>query len=116
MFCMNVFAWGLRRHPTIPVLYVRDANPDRGRTLIRDHGCGACHVVPGVGGATGNVGPRLDDLKANIYIAGVVPNTPDHLIEWIMNPKEVDPLTAMPDLDINESQARDIAAYLYHIP
>jgi cytochrome c len=30
-----------------------------------------------------------------------------------MDPKEVEPGTAMPDLGIGEAEARDIAAYLF---
>lgn len=33
-------------------------------------------------------------------------------MKWIRNPKEVDPLTAMPVLDLTEADARDMAAYL----
>jgi hypothetical protein len=32
---------------------------------------------------------------------------------WLRNPRAVDPLTAMPDMDIPEKDARDIAGYLY---
>ena len=48
-----------------------------------------------------------------MYIAGVLPNTPDALIRWIMDPRDVDPKTAMPDLGVTSHDARDIAAYLY---
>jgi cytochrome c len=112
----NFAVWGFHRYPTAPVWYVAGANPARGRALIREHGCGACHFVPGVDGAVGHVGPRLDDSRSTIYVAGVLPNTPSNLIYWISNPKEVDPRTAMPDLGISEADARDIAAYLYEIP
>lgn len=112
----NVAVWGLHRHPTPPALYVPGARPDRGRVLIQKHGCGACHTIPAVRGATGKVGPRLDRMREQVYIAGGLPNTPPNLTSWIANPKQVDPRTAMPDLGISEQDARDIAAYLYSVP
>jgi cytochrome c len=112
----NVAVWGLHRHPTQPVLYVPGARPERGRMLIQEYGCGGCHIVPGVDGATGKAGPRLDRVKDLIYVAGVLPNTAANLTFWIADPKEADPRTAMPDLGVTEPEARDIAAYLYDLP
>lgn len=112
----NIAVWGLHRHPTAPALYVPGANPQRGRVLIREKGCGACHVVPGVRGAVGEVGPQLDRVKGQAYVAGALPNNPQNLTLWITHPKQVDPRTAMPDLGISEEDARDIAGYLYSLP
>lgn len=112
----NVAVWGLHRHPTPPVLYVPGANPERGRELIRGYGCGACHRIPGVRNATGRVGPPLNRMSEQVYVAGVLPNTPENLIFWIADPKKVDPQTAMPDLGVSEQEARDIAEYLYRLP
>ncbi len=112
----NFVVWGLHRHPTSPVLYVPGASPERGRALIQVHSCGACHTIPGIRSAVGDVGPRLDRMRLGIYVAGTLPNTPQNLVFWIANPKKVDPQTAMPDLGLSESDARDIAAYLYSIP
>lgn len=112
----NVAVWGLHRHPTPPALYVPGASPERGRVLIQKYSCGACHTVPGVRGATGRVGPRLDRVREQVYVAGVLPNNPQNLVSWIRRPQEVDPRTAMPDLGVREEDARDIAAYLYELP
>jgi hypothetical protein len=35
------------------------------------------------------------------------------MIRWIINPRSVDSLTAMPVLGVSAPEARDIAAYLY---
>jgi len=51
-------------------------DPDRGKILIREYGCGACHVVPGVRTATGLVGPPLTNIADRTYLAGQLPNTP----------------------------------------
>jgi len=34
------------------------------------------------------------------------------MARWLRQPQKVAPLTAMPDLDVTERDARDIAAYL----
>ncbi len=59
------------------------------------------------------MGPKLEDLRHQIYIGGVLANEPDNLIRWIQNPKRYSPDTAMPNLGVSEQDARDIAAYLY---
>ena len=52
-------------------------------------------------------------MAGRTYVGGVLTNTPDNMIRWLQNPKQVDPLTAMPDLGVTEQDARDIAGYLY---
>lgn len=88
-------------------------NSQIGKALIVSKGCGACHVIPGVRGARGLVGPPLYFFSRRTMIAGELPNTPDNLVRWIKDPKRVEPGTAMPDLGLNDQQARDVAAYLY---
>ncbi|WP_332674559.1 c-type cytochrome [Aromatoleum sp.] len=87
-------------------------DPDNGRLLLRQFGCGSCHRIPGVAAARGNVGPSLEGVATRVYLGGVLPNTPENMVRWIRNPKQFDPETAMPDLPIAEGQARDIVAYL----
>jgi cytochrome c len=85
----------------------------RGGSLMKAFGCGACHSISGVAGADGKVGPSLEGFADRRYIAGRLPNTPENLVRWIMNPQEVEPGTIMPDLDVTDGLARDMAAYLY---
>jgi cytochrome c len=99
--------------PREPPPQVPGGVPARGAQYIERFGCGSCHVVPGVRGADGTVGPPLTDFSERGYIAGELPNNGDNLIRWIMDPKAVEPGTAMPDLDVTEAEARDIAAYLF---
>lgn len=89
------------------------ADPDRGRALIDAHGCGSCHAVEGVAGADGVVGPPLEDFANRTLIAGSFPNVPRFLVPWVMNPPDLKPDTAMPDLGVSQAEARDIASYLY---
>lgn len=88
-------------------------DPDRGRSLIRTHGCIACHSIPGVPGAEGIVGPPLGGIASRGYIGGVLSNTPDHMVRWLLDPRAVDSLTAMPNVGLTEADARHVAAYLY---
>lgn len=92
------------------------AQPDRGARVMRHaYGCGACHVIPGVTGATGMVGPPLNGWSRRAYIAGNVANTPDNLVRWLQHPQAIEPGTAMPDLGVSEADARDMAAYLFSL-
>jgi putative membrane protein len=91
----------------------RGGDTHRGAEAIRRYGCGACHAIPGIAGANGQVGPPLGGLGGRAYIAGVLTNTPENMVHWIMNPRSVDSLTAMPVLGVSPREARDIAAYLY---
>ena len=86
---------------------------EAGRAAVKTYGCDACHTIPGVVDARGLVGPPLTQIANRIYIGGVLTNTPDNLIKWIQNPPGVDPRTAMPNLGVHETEARNIAAYLY---
>jgi cytochrome c2 len=94
-------------------LPVPGGDPERGKLAITTYGCGACHVVPGVRGANGLVGPPLTQFARRAYIAGEAPNTTRALVEWISSPQSIEPGTAMPNLGVTEARARDIAAYLY---
>ena len=86
---------------------------ENGRLLLRQYGCGACHDIPGVATAKGNVGPPLAKIATRVYLGGVLPNTPENMMRWIREPQKIDPRTAMPDLQVPEQHARDMVAYLY---
>ncbi len=96
-----------------PVWSVPDGVARQGRQASLKYGCYACHVIEGIRRATGRVGPKLEDIDEQIYVGGVLPNSPDNMIRWIQDPKRFSPETAMPDLDVSEQDARNIAAYLY---
>jgi cytochrome c len=91
---------------------VAGGDPAQGRLAIRAYGCGACHVVPGVPGARGVVGAPLTEFARRKYIAGALPNTPENLIAWLRDPQAIEPGTAMPNLNVSEADARNLAAYL----
>lgn len=74
-----------------PVLYPGLRDPDRGRRIISDAGCGACHVIPGVPGARGVVGPSLTGFGQRKCISGVFPNEPSVLAQWVQNAPSLAP-------------------------
>lgn len=92
---------------------VDGGHADRGARALTTYGCGACHMIPGVAGADGMVGPPLTDFGRRTYIAGEVTNTEENLIRWIQQPQAIEPGTAMPNLGVTDQDARDMAAYLY---
>lgn len=87
-------------------------NAARGAELIKEHGFGGCHIIPGIRRADGLVGPPLNHMGKRVYIAGLLRNTPTNMIKWLRDPQGVVPGNAMPDMGLSEDQARDIAAYL----
>ncbi|MCW5978497.1 MAG: c-type cytochrome [Bryobacteraceae bacterium] len=86
-----------------------------GRKLTFRHDCGSCHIIPGVAAANGTVGPTLERFGRRGYIAGALPNTPENLVEWIVEPHRIRPNSGMPDLGVSPDQARHMAAYLYSL-
>jgi putative membrane protein len=88
-------------------------DPRRGAKQIVAIGCGACHTIPGISGADALVGPPLDKMGRRVYLAGLLRNTPDNMVTWLRYPQRIVPGNAMPDMQLSEEQARDIAAYLY---
>ena len=85
----------------------------KGAAAVERYGCGSCHVIPGISGASGLAGPPLSGIANRIYIGGVLQNTPDNMIRWIRDPKGVDEKTVMPNVGVTQQDAIDIAGYLY---
>ncbi len=87
-----------------------------GRTLFAEHGCVRCHSVPQLAGVERSM-PELTQLPPSLVDAGTR-FRPDWLASWILRPKQLRPDTRMPallhgsDVDANEADAADIAAWL----
>jgi cytochrome c1 len=88
-------------------------SPKNGKAAIDHYGCASCHTIPGIRGANGLVGPPLNQIASRVYIGGVLTNTPENMLRWLRDPPAVDPKTAMPNVHLTDSDARDVAAYLY---
>ncbi|HXT16597.1 MAG TPA: c-type cytochrome [Gemmatimonadaceae bacterium] len=102
-----------RTSPSATESLAESASVERGRTLVSDNGCGACHAIGGVPHANGMIGPPLNGLGVRSYIAGVLPNTPENLAAWVRSPQSFKPGSGMPNLSLSKSEAADVAAFLY---
>jgi hypothetical protein len=61
------------------------------------------------------VGPRLENYARQHLLAGFLPNTPQNLIAWLIDPPALKPATGMPAQGVTEAEARHMAAYLYSL-
>lgn len=83
----------------------------RGRALAKSEGCAGCHSIPGVSEGA-NVGPSLSTIGRRVYIAGLLPNTPDNMARWLTETQKFRPGDAMPSTSLGVKQAADLAAFL----
>lgn len=113
MVGFHFLTWGFHRTSRPTVWHLTLASPERGPALIKRYGCSACHTLPGIAQAARTVGPSLEFVKDQMYIAGTLPNTPENLMLWIQDPQRIRPHTAMPNLKVGADDARDIAAFLF---
>jgi cytochrome c1 len=112
----GIDAWNERQEVVARAVALTGGDPAGAPAAIARFGCGGCHEIPDVTAAHGRVGPPLAGFAERVYIAGVLRNTPDNLIRWIIDPQSVDPLTVMPRTGIDEAAARDVAAFLLAQP
>jgi cytochrome c2 len=88
-------------------------NAERGKMLAAQYGCNVCHVVPGVEGPQGSLGPSLAGIASRPAISfGAVRNTPENLAKFIQEPASLNPQSSMPPIGLTEPDAKDIAAFL----
>src|ERR1700712_1749176 len=88
-----------------------EQHPPNAPTLMIQYGCPACHVIPGVPGAVGKVGPSLENVAQRSYIGGTLQNSPQNLVHWIQHPQQIHPGTAMPEMGVTAQDAHTIASY-----
>jgi cytochrome c oxidase subunit 2 len=68
----------------------------RGRDVFMATTCATCHTIRGTA-AGGRVGPELTHVGSRLTIgAGTLPNTRDHLGEWVRDPQAIKPGNRMP--------------------
>jgi cytochrome c2 len=94
-------------------IFTDGGNARAGVWAIRRYGCNSCHTISGIPGARGLVGPSLDGIADRSHLAGELSNTPANMMHWIQHPRQVEPHTMMPEMNVSEGDSRDIAAYLY---
>jgi len=98
-----------------PASRVAGGDPERGRLLVQQYQCAACHFIPEVQGPNGDAGPSLQSMGRMSYIAGSIPNQPENMIRFLQNPPAVKPGTLMPALGISNDEARHMAAFMYSL-
>lgn len=97
-----------QRQPSMQALM---ANDNIGYKLFMD-GCAGCHTVRGTD-AKGQHGPDLTHLNSRRRLAaGVLINTPEHLMKWIFNAQQLKPGSRMPSFKLSESDASALALFL----
>lgn len=88
-------------------------DPGRSERLISQYGCGSCHSIPGIKSAISMVGPPLGNITKQAYVGGILPNTFDNMVTFLLDPQAIKPNSAMPDVNLSPAEAEAIAAYLY---
>lgn len=85
---------------------------ERGRLLLWQYQCGTCHAIPGVADSRGQAAASLAAWRGRSYIAGRLPNRPDVLVRWIVQPQALVPGTRMPSMGVSPAEAAAMTAYL----
>jgi cytochrome c oxidase subunit 2 len=84
-----------------------------GEKLFMSKGCVGCHSLQAVNAPKGMVGPNLANVGARSYIAaGTLKNTDENLARWIRNPQAIKKGVLMPNLGVNETEAKALVAFL----
>jgi cytochrome c len=109
---INLFLAGCDMPPreSLPNL---PGNPKSGMVLIKQYGCGGCHLIPGIAEAKGNVGPPLMHVGTRSYLAGFINNSPENMARWIQDPQRALPGNAMPRMGVTAQESQDMTAFLY---
>lgn len=82
-----------------------------GKALYAARACVGCHTIKGV--SAGVLGPDLTHFGSRRTLAaGMWPNTPENVAEWLKDPQRLKPGVKMPALGLTDEQAKAIAAYL----
>jgi cytochrome c oxidase subunit 2 len=75
-------------------------------------GCAACHTIAGTP-AQGKIGPNLTNVGRRTTLASsLIPNTPEHMANWLRSPDSVKPGALMPDLNLDEQRIADLVRFL----
>lgn len=99
--------------PTFSLVHQSAGDVDAGRAAFNGYGCTACHTDKPLSVRRGEVGPSLERFANRVTIAGKLANTPQNLEYFIQHPQEVLPGSAMPNLNVTDTDALNMVAYLY---
>ncbi len=80
------------------------------RVFVRS--CGACHAVRGTEGL-GVIGPDLTHVASRGTIgAGLLPNTHENLMQWVLNAQALKPGVQMPPMPLPANELQAVVRYL----
>lgn len=82
------------------------SDPTAGPSLYGESFCASCHAVQNAAGNVvgGDVGPELTRIGNKVK--------PEWLQGWLRNPRQYDPITAMPHYRFNDAQISTLAGFL----
>jgi cytochrome c oxidase subunit 2 len=101
--------WQDAQRRTAPLALV--ANEAPGHKLFMER-CAGCHTVRGTD-AVGEHAPDLTHIKSRRRLAaGLLTNTPDHLMKWITNAQQLKPGARMPSIALSKSETTELALFL----
>lgn len=84
----------------------------RGRMAFLQQSCVNCHRIAGTA-AAGTYAPDLTHLMSRRTLAaGMIPNTPDNLRQWIADPQKIKPSCLMPAFGLSDRDRDLIVDYL----
>lgn len=91
--------------------YSAISDEKRGYKLFMER-CAGCHTIRGTD-AQGEHAPDLTHLNSRHRIAaGLLINTPDHLMEWVINAQKLKPGSRMPSFALSEKEASALTSFL----
>lgn len=104
----NAWAAAQRQTPPPPA----DPRQQRGQQIFLTSTCVQCHTVQGTS-ANATVGPNLTHIASRQYLAaGSLPNTREHLRNWITDPQKIKPGIRMPMNLYSEEDLDALVSYL----
>ena len=98
-----------QRQPASPPSAVGAA---KGAGVFMEKNCVNCHSIAGLM-TRGRAAPDLTHVGSRTTLAsGTLPNTPENLAKWLMNPQAVKRGVLMPEIGLTTDQIKDLVAYL----
>jgi cytochrome c oxidase subunit 2 len=84
----------------------------KGAEVFREKNCVTCHSIAGLM-TRSRVAPDLTHVGSRTTLAaGILPNTPENMAQWLKDPQSVKKGVLMPDTGLETDQIKYLTAYL----
>ena len=84
--------------------------------VMRERGCTACHIIPGIPEARGTMGPTLKGLgKRKRLVARTLTNNDKNMRRWLKNPKAVKSDTMMPNVGLSDDEVETLIKHFHSL-